>query len=220
VPETTTDNDAQYALDIVEAICTQVGPGVPGSSQERERAAMIKKELESHLGTRNVVFEESTLAPGAFLGALPMGALLTLIAVLLNVSLGRFPGISPWLTSVVALAFSIISPLPFILEFVLYREVVDPLIKKTESVNVIGTLLKPGIKSVKQLLILSGHHDSAPENTWLRFLGYGFYFAIATMCVGSITMLAMSIIQLAGVITGNAGTIRFGTLGWAGDSDY
>jgi hypothetical protein len=46
--EIITNHEAQYALDIVNTICTQVGPGLPGSSQERERALIIKKELESH----------------------------------------------------------------------------------------------------------------------------------------------------------------------------
>jgi hypothetical protein len=91
---------------------------------------------------------------------------------------------------------------------------VDPFFKKKLSVNIIGTLRKPGTKKVKRLLILSGHHDSAPENTWLRFLGYGFYILAATGFIGSLAMLAMSIIQLTGVITGDAGTIRIGTLGW------
>ena len=53
--EIITNDDAHYAYDIVKTICTEVGPGLPGSSQERERAAMIKKELESHLGAGNVV---------------------------------------------------------------------------------------------------------------------------------------------------------------------
>ena len=53
--ETITLDDAQYAFDIVKAICTEVGPGLPGSSQERERAAIMAKELESHLGAENVV---------------------------------------------------------------------------------------------------------------------------------------------------------------------
>jgi hypothetical protein len=62
---------------------------------------------------------------------------------------------------------------------------------------------------------VAGHHDSAWENTWLRFLGYGFYLAEATMFLGSIAMLATSTIQLVGVITGNASAVRYGTLGWA-----
>jgi Zn-dependent M28 family amino/carboxypeptidase len=51
-------------------------------------------------------------------------------------------------------------------------------------------------------------------NTWLRLLGYGFFFLAATFFIGFMTMLAMSIIQLTGVITGNVGTVRIGTLGW------
>jgi hypothetical protein len=214
MPEIITDNDAHYAFDIVKTICTEVGPGSPGSTQERERAAIIKKELDSHLGAGNVVVEEFTLAPGAFLGSYPISALFMLVAVLLNISMDRFTGISPWLTAIAALAFSLISPLPFIFEFILMLELVDPFFKKKLSVNIIGTLRKPGTKKVKRLLILSGHHDSAPENTWLRFLGYGFYILAATGFIGSLAMLAMSIIQLTGVITGDAGTIRIGTLGW------
>jgi hypothetical protein len=143
MPETITDKDAHYAYDLVRAICTDVGPGVPGSSQERERAAIIEKELESHLGAGNVSVEDFALAPDAFLGALPMGALFTLIAALLNISTGRFTGISPWLTAMAALAFSILSMVPFVLEYVLYFEFIDPLFKKRQSVNVIGTLRRP-----------------------------------------------------------------------------
>jgi hypothetical protein len=214
MPELVTNNDAQYAYDIVKAICTEVGPGLPGSSQERERAAIIRKELESHLGAGNVVVEEFTVAPWAFLSAYPISALLILVAALLNISMGRFTGVSPWLTAVAALAFSIISPMLFIIEFVLGFEFVDPFFNKKQSVNVVGALRKPGTKNVKRLLILSGHHDSAPENTWLRFLGYGFFVLTATFFIGLITVLVMSIIQVTGVIAGNAGLVRFGTLGW------
>ncbi len=212
--EKITKNDATYALNIVKAICTNVGPGLPGSPQERERASMIKKELESHLGAGNVVTEEFTFAPGSALYGPPISALFTLIAVLLNISLGHIPGISPWVTSISALVFSIISPLLFLIEFFFAFEFVDLFYKKKQSLNVIGTLRKSGTKNVKRLLILSGHHDSAPENTWFRFLGYGFFFFSATFFIGFIVMLVMSIIQLIGVITDNPATITYGTLGW------
>jgi hypothetical protein len=90
----------------------------------------------------------------------------------------------------------------------------DPLFRKKKSVNVIGTLCKPGTKDVKRLLIVSGHHDSAPENTWLRFLGYAFFILLATFFTGYIIMLTMSIIQLLGMITDNASLVRSGTMGW------
>jgi hypothetical protein len=214
MPDIITRDDAQYAFEIVKAICTQVGPGLPGTSQERARAALIEKELELHLGIENVAVEEFTVAPGAFLGALPISALLMLLAVLLNISVGRFMGISPWLTATAALAFSTFSALSFVLEYILYFEFVDPLFKKKQSVNVVGTLRKPGTQNPRRLLILSGHHDSTWEFTWMRFLGYGLYVTVPTVFLGLITMLAMSIIQLTGAIAGRDELVRFGTLGW------
>ncbi len=211
--EIITNDDAQYAIDIVKAICTQVGPGLPATPQERERAAMIKKELESHLGAENVVVEEFSVAPDAFLSPYP-GVLCTIIAVLLNISMGRFTGIAPWVASIAALAFSIITPLLFIVEFLLGYEVIDPIFPKKQSLNVIGKLRKPGTTNVKRLLILSGHHDSALENTWLRFTGYGFYFLSATFFIGSITIMVMNLIQLVGLIIGSAAIVHMGTLGW------
>lgn len=213
MPESITDNDAQYAVDIVKAICMEVGPGMPGTLQERERAAMIKKELESHLGAGNVAVEEFTVAPWAFLSVYPISALFMLIATLLNISMGRFTGVSPWLTLIGALMFSIISPLLFLFEFVLGFELVDPFFKKKQSLNVIGALRKPETINVKRLLILSGHHDSAPENTWLGFLGYGFFILSATWLIGFIIVLVMSVIQFVGIITGNDSAVRIGTMG-------
>jgi hypothetical protein len=238
MPEMINAGDARYASDIVKAICTEVGPGLPGSTQERERAAILSKELESHLGAGNVAVEEFAVAPWAGLGAMRLSALLLLVAALLNLSIGHF-GLPAWLTAGAALVFSILSPLPFILQDIFGFELLDPLFKKKQSVNVIGTLRKPGTGKAKRLLMLSGHHDSAAEITWLRlfgdvkrllmrsgphasasgkswlgFLDYGFYFLTGTLVIGFIAMLAMSLIQLTGVIAGNASTVRLGTLGW------
>jgi hypothetical protein len=214
MPEIITNQDAQYAFDFVKKICTEVGPGVPGSSQERERAAMIAKELETHLGAGNVHLEEFSLAPGAFLGAQTISTICMMIALLLNISMGRFADASPWITGMAALAFSILSVCLFIFEFLFGFELVDRFFKQEGSVNVVGTLRKPGIHNVKRLLILSGHHDSALEFTWLRFTGYGYLFLAVTWMIALVTVLVMSLIQLAGVMTGNADTVHFGTLGW------
>jgi hypothetical protein len=212
MPEIISTVDAQYAFDIVKTICTEVGPGLPGTSQERGRANIIKKEFEEHLGAGNVVVEEFTMAPDAFLNPFP--ALFLLMAALLNISMGRFAGVSPWLTAGAALVFSILAPLLFIFEFLLGNELVDPFFKKKQSINVIGTLRKPGSMPARRLLLVSGHHDSALENTWLRLLGYGFYFFSVTFFIGLLAMLALNIIQLTGVIIANSAIFRTGTLGW------
>jgi hypothetical protein len=211
--EEITTQDAQYAWDLVKKICTEVGPGLATSPQERERAEIIKKEFEVHLGADNVIIEEFNFAPDAILNPYPT-VLPMILAVLLNISIGHFTGIWPWITSIAALVFSGLAPMLFILEFIFNYELIDPLFPKRKSLNLIARLRKPGTQNIKRLLILSGHHDSAPESTWLRILGYGFFFLSATYFIGMSTMVVKNIIQLTGLITGNAEIVRMGTLGW------
>lgn len=50
--EMITLDDAQYALDIVKIICETVGPGAPGTPQERERAKNDSKRTGITPGSR------------------------------------------------------------------------------------------------------------------------------------------------------------------------
>ena len=210
--ETISRDDARYALDFVKVVCQTVGPGSPGTPQERERANKIKKELESHLGEGKVVMEEFSAAPDAFLGSFPVSALLLLAAALLNVS--SYTGIIPWAAAAASLMLAILSPLPFIFEYNRYYEFIDPLFAKRQSVNVIGRLCRPETREVKRLLLISGHHDSALENTWISLLRYGFFITLPILVVGYITMIVKSFLQLAGMITRSSAIFRAGTLGW------
>ncbi len=213
MPEIITAADAQYALELVRTICQEVGPGLPGTRQERERAAIIEGELARHLGADNVTVEEFPLAPGAFLGSLPISGLLLLAAALLNLAVGR-TNISPWITAIASLSCTFFAILSFLLEYMLYYEFIDPVFRKGISENVIGVLRKPGTGDVRRLLILSGHHDSALENTWIHLLGYGFYVTLPTFIIGLLAMLVIGIIQLVGLIAADAGIIQAGTSGW------
>jgi len=176
MPEKITRDDAGYALNIVRAIYAEVGPGSPGTRQERQRATIIAQERASHLGAANVAVEEFTFAPGAFLGAQAISTLLMTVAIVLNVSTGRFGSIPTWASAAAALALAATAVLLFLFEFVLTREVVDPLFGKRTSVNVIGTLRRSDAGDIRRLLILSGHHDSAVEFNWLRWTRYGYFF--------------------------------------------
>ncbi len=213
MPAENTTLDGEYALELVRKICAEVGPGLPGTPQERQRAELIKDELKTHLGADNVVIEEFSVAPDAFYSTYP-GALSMLLAVVLNITAGHFTGISTWIASIAAMLFAFLAPLMFILEFYFSLEVFDPLFPKKTSLNVIGSLHKPEAREVKRLLILSGHHDSAPQNTWLRYTGIGFYFLSAIYFIGMITLLVMCLIQLAGLVIGNEAVMAFGTIGW------
>jgi hypothetical protein len=208
-----TSGDARYAIDIVKTICTEVGPGSPGSRGERARGAIIAKELQSHLGAANVAVEEFTVAPGAFLGSLPVAAVFIAIAAVLNILAGRFARVPLLVLAAASLVSSLTSFLVG-LECLRYFELIDRFFAKKQSTNIIGRLRRPGAQSVKRLLILSGHHDSAIESTWLGLLGYGFFAAAVTAIGGMVAMLLMSIIQFTGAVTGSGELVQTGTLGW------
>ena len=72
--------DARYAYTIVDEICARVGPGMPGTRQERERADIIHRELAKHLGAEHVVVEPFTASPWAWLATYPICALLIAFA--------------------------------------------------------------------------------------------------------------------------------------------
>jgi hypothetical protein len=213
MPKEISINDAQYALDFVRRICCEVGPGSAGTSQERHRGEIIKKELETHLGSENVVVEDFSFAPDAFLSTIPT-VMSMLAAVLFNITLSHVIGSAAWFVSIAAVILSVFPILSFILEFFLSYEVFDFLYPKKISTNVIGSLVRPGSTEIKRLIIISGHHDSALENTWLRYTGRGFYILASIFIIGLIVLLAMCLIQLAGLILGSSTLLHTGTLGW------
>ncbi len=49
----------------------------------------------------------------------------------------------------------------------------------------------------------------------LRWLGYGFFAASPFLILGMAVLPVASMLQLAGVASGSASLVRFGTLGWA-----
>jgi hypothetical protein len=200
------ERDARYAHDLVERICREVGPGLPASPEERRRAAILAHELEAHLGPGGTTVEEFTVAPGAFTASVPIAALLTLAAAILVAVTGRI-GVAPWITAAGALACAAAALLILLLEFVYSFEVIDRLFRARPSVNVVGTLRHPDTRAVRRLLLVSGHHDSAPENTWLRALGFAGLIVQLLIPLGVVTMLALALVQLAG---GGAP----GTVGW------
>jgi hypothetical protein len=200
------ERDARYAHDLVTRICRDVGPGLPASPEERRRAAILEQELALHLGARNVAVEEFRVAPGAFTASVPIAGLLTLAAAILSAITGR-AGVAPWITAAGAVACASAALLVLTLEFVYSFELIDPLFRMRRSVNVVGTLRHPETRTVRRLLLISGHHDSAPENTWLRLLGFAGLIIQAAIPIGLLTMLGIAVAQLAG---GGA----LGTIGW------
>ncbi|MFX0099868.1 MAG: M20/M25/M40 family metallo-hydrolase [Candidatus Hodarchaeota archaeon] len=175
-------------------MCTEIGPGCPCSPQEQERGEFFKKELEGI--TDEAKKEEFTCAPNTHLGWFKMALVIELIGVIFySFSLA---GILPLPFAIISTIIAVFVFIIFILEFVFYKEFVDFLYKKKKSSNIIGTIKAKG--PVKNLIIFSGHHDSAWQYTWLRYLNGGYYLAAAWLMITVLIALLVTGIRLIQLI--------------------
>lgn len=171
------DREVAYMFGFIKRICTEIGPGIPCSPQERQRALVIKEEMQATLGADNVEVEQTVLAPKAFLGWYRWGCAASLVsaAFFFTRHISGFPLIWSALSFLLVLAVSITT----VFEFFLAREFIDRFFRKAESQNVIGHIRRKeeSAEPIQRLLIISGHHDSAIQYNWLTYTGFGYYIA-------------------------------------------
>lgn len=153
-----------FMLSEIKHICCDMKKRAPGSEGEREAADYMAGVLEEYCGCRDVIKESFKEHPSSFYGYFYFSAVLdTLCAVCFF--------IRPWLS----LLFGCLALLLFIFQFVLYREIIDPLFPEKESVNI--TAVRPCDGKVKQRVFLSGHIDAAWEFPLNYYFG-GIVFEI------------------------------------------
>ncbi len=167
-------------------ICRTMKPRAPGSEGEREAAAHMAGVLERECGCVNVATESFEAHPGAFYGYFWFSAALDLLC-------GACFFIRPWLS----LLFGGLTLLLFLLQFILYRQVIDPLFPRAESVNV--TAVRPCRGEVRQRVFLNGHIDAAWEFPLNHLFG-GVVFEIpgAMALTGVLYFMVLSVCAVCG----------------------
>lgn len=140
-----------FCVEHIEAIVREIGPR-PSASQAELRAQRYLAALLRPLAD-DVVLEEFSVAPRAFMGFVPLAGGLLLLAV----------GVIAWLP---ALAFGFVALAVGLLVgvLILYRPLTDPFFPKARSHNLVATLRPRG--PVERVLVLGGHCDSAWEWRW------------------------------------------------------
>jgi aminopeptidase YwaD len=135
------------ALQLASRLIDQFGPRPPGSRASRDCAEALAKEALSF--TTAVETEEFTLSPGAFL------AWIRLLVAAYAAALILF-----WLKLFAAAAVILVLGMALLVaQFFLYREVIDPFMRRRTGKNVSAVIEPEG--DVRGELIISGHHDSA-----------------------------------------------------------
>lgn len=145
-----------FSVRGIKKICKDVGPRPAGSEQEHEAQKLMAAELDG--ACDKVEIEPFDVHPGAFLGWILTDGIMMIAAIVLF-----FFGMSA-----IALALCALSLIFAIVEFLLYKKLLDPFFPKKTSHNAVAVRKPKG--EVKRRIIFSGHADSA--NEW-RFTYYG-----------------------------------------------
>ena len=145
-----------FSVRGIKKICKDVGPRPAGSEQEHEAQKLMAAELDG--ACDKVDIEPFDVHPGAFLGWILTDGIMMIAAIVLF-----FFGMSA-----IALALCALSLIFAIVEFLLYKKLLDPFFPKKTSHNVVAVRKPKG--EVRRRIIFSGHADSA--NEW-RFTYYG-----------------------------------------------
>ena len=145
-----------FSVRGIKKICKDVGPRPAGSEQEHEAQKLMAAELDG--ACDKVEIEPFDVHPGAFLGWILTDGIMMIAAIVLF-----FFGMSA-----IALALCALSLIFAIVEFLLYKKLLDPFFPKKTSHNVVAVRKPKG--EVKRRIIFSGHADRA--NEW-RFTYYG-----------------------------------------------
>ena len=175
-----------YMIKGITHICRGMKRRAPGSEGEREAGEYMANVLKNECGCVDVKVETFTEHPAAFYGYFWFSATFdTLCAVSFF--------LSPWLSII----FGAAALLLFDFQFVLYKQIVDPLFPEKESVNV--TAVRPCTGKAKRRIFLNGHIDAAWEFPLNYYFG-GVVFEIPGVLavVGVLFYIALGFCSIGG----------------------
>ncbi len=179
------DKAAQYMIDEITHVIKTCGKRDPGSEGEKKSCEYMADVLKKDCGCEDVKLESYEVAPRAFYGWIYF----TITFVLIAVALFFFaPVIS---IPLIIAGFAIV-----LVQFGVYKKLLDPLFKKKTSHNV--TAIKKCTGETKRRIIFNGHPDATwewPVNYALG--GVGFEGHAIIVVLGALYYLVLSVLYIA-----------------------
>lgn len=175
------DSTVNYMVKKITDICEKIGPRAPGSKEELAAQQSMGEDLKQW--SDSVELEDFTVHRQAFMGFIPFTVAMAILATIFFFS---YPLISFILT--------IIAFIPLVLEFLMYKQFIDPLFFGHPSHNLIATRKPKG--EVKKRIILVGHSDSQYE--WIlnyKLGGTGMKLFLIPAVVGLVVCCIASLIK-------------------------
>ena len=173
-------SSVDYMVKTITDICEKIGPRAPGSEAELKAQNYMGEDLKKW--SDKVEVEEFIVHRQAFMGFIPFTVAMAIIATIIFFT--DYPLISFILT--------ILGFIPLVLEFVMYKQFIDPLFIGHKSHNLIATRSPKG--EVKKRIILVAHADSQYE--WILNYKLGGIGMKLFLIPGVVGLIACSIASL------------------------
>lgn len=183
---------SRFCMKGITRICNEIGPRKPGSPEELKGQQLMANELKKYCD--EVHLEDFTVHRQAFMGFIPFTVACAIASVFINA----------FVNPVIALVLVILGFIPLVLEFLMYKQFIDPLFIGHPSHNVVATRKAAG--ETKKRLIVVGHADSQFEWT-LNYLlgGVGMKLVLIPAVVGLVADMIVAILSI--VFAGTNGAL-------------
>lgn len=183
------DEAAQYMIDEITHICTKFEKRDPGSKGEQQACEYMADQMKA-LGCDTVYVDEFKENPNAFLGWIYITITCCFIALA-----------TYFFVPAVSIASIVIGLGICVIQFGLYKKLVDKLFKEKVGHNAAG--FKKPTGEVKRRIIFNGHPDASWEWPFkYKFTYLGFDIHMTVCFIGAFYTLAISILRVAGVLSG------------------
>ena len=140
-----TKKQEDFMIDFIKKVCNEIGPRSACSKQETQCANLLNQQLKTFCDETSI--DEFLCSPGAYRAMFHWPVILYITAIPFYIF---FP-----LVSILLTIFALII---LVGNEIYNMETIDIFFKKEKSTNFIAKI-KP-VKEIKNIIILSGHHDS------------------------------------------------------------
>lgn len=154
-------NYIKYITDGIESICKNHKCRSAGFESVKTAQAQMAQEMKDYVD--EIRTQQFEIHPKAFIGSIPLDALLSLIACAFFIGGVYFNRLWPY---IISLIFTLSAAVIIVVEYILFRPFTDKLYPKLTGQNLY--MVRKAKKTAKRRIIFCGHADAAYEMPVLK----------------------------------------------------
>lgn len=206
-PQSVIDENVDYTVKEITNVIKKYGPRESGNENCFAAQKHIKKEMDTFCDETG--FESYKMAPKAFLHFTKLVSAAIILAVVVCAVLVFTSVITFFIAQCIVCGVVGVGLFITVMEFLLYKQFMDPLYKKVEGHNLYGVRKPRG--EVKKRIIISGHIDSAYEWRHLYYSTKKIKLMLPLMALTIGSAIISFVLSILAIIANFADMGAFGT---------